>query len=166
MDRPYWLERLHDQLTEAREDMPLCFTGTVVFGALTILLHNVSTAVGEDYPSLVPLLETTTACFGTVTAIALLGFASNALLFFFLRVVYHPANKIFHFLELLQEQFSWTLQLIRRSLARVNASTIRTLQLIRRSLARINSSTILLVVATAVVSEIIRAFLRYIMVGM
>ena len=131
-------------MTEARGDMPKFLVGAVVFGALTLYAHDLSTTIGEDFG---PLVEISTGCFGLVAAISAIGFAGSTCAFMLSSVVYHPVEKCYRVGEVLLA--SKPLQLTHSFLVHVCAS-------------RIFRSTLLKLVASGAASEIISAIRRYI----
>lgn len=133
--------------------MPKFLVGAVVFGALTLYAHDLSTTVGEG---LGPLVEISTGCFGLVAAISAIGFAGSTCAFMLSSVVYHPVEKCYRVGEILLA--SKPLQLTRSFLAHVDAHRggryCRSFPDFR--------STLLKVVASGAAGEIIGAIIRYI----
>lgn len=146
--RPNWLRRLRERQIEARADIRMSWVWARVFLAFACLSQVVSTTVGEDLPSLLPLVETSTACFGAA-AITAIGLASSSIFFFLIfSAVYYAVEYVCRVIGLFLALF--------RGISSSLASLAHVCKL--RSLV-----SFLLLVATAGLGEIIGAFIRYIM---
>ena len=101
LNRPCWLERLRDRLTELREELWTNFFGASECWALMFLLHGLSITVGEDYTSFRSIVEIPMACFGVIAAIGTVGFAAGVPIVIVSSIVYYPVEMSFRAVEFL-----------------------------------------------------------------